>query len=436
MRVVALAAVMLLAGVSSIEANAPVVRLVDFENRPITPATAKRILNAIDDAEEQGNDLILIQLDTPGGLVSTMTDIVKRILASEVPVVVWVGPSGSHAASAGFFVLLSADVATMAPGTRTGAASTVYGSGGESKEGDVMLEKINKDHAALLRSIITRRAGSQEAVDAAEKAVFSAEAFSETEALDLGLIDFVAGDLDEVLEGLDGREITRFDGTTVVVQTAGARFVSSEIDFRQKLFEFLADPIVAYVLLMLGMLGIYIEMSNPGLVFPAVVGALCLILGAFAMQFLPVSTIGALLIVLAIVMFILEIKVTSFGMLTVGGGLCLVIGSLMLFDGPIPALRLPPSLVIPIAVVFVGVVAVAMRFVIAAQRARVATGVEGLVGEVGTVTRDGMVFVHGELWEATTQNGPLPVGTRVRVLKAEGLRLTVERVADDRPEGN
>ncbi len=440
MRVAALAALMLLVGVSSAEANAPVVRLVDFEDHPITPATANRILDAIDDAEEQGNDIVLIQMDTPGGLVSTTADLIKRILGSEVPVVIWVGPSGSHAASAGFFLLLSADVAAMAPGTRTGAASTVYGSGTESKDGDVMLEKVNKDHAALLRSIIQRRARSQEAVEAAEKAVFSADAFSETEALDIGLIDFVAGNLDEVLEILDGREVMRFDGSTVVLNTAGARFVSSEIGFRQKLFEFLADPIVAYVLLLLGMLGVYIEMSNPGLVFPAVVGALCLILGAFAMQFLPVSTIGALLIVLAIVMFILEIKVTSFGMLTVGGALCLIIGSLMLFEGPIPALRLPPSLVLPIAITFVALVAIAMRFVVAAQRARVATGVEGLAGEIGTVTQDldgdGKVFVHGEIWDARSGDGPLPVGTRVRVVKAEDLRLTVEKVENDQPEGS
>jgi membrane-bound serine protease (ClpP class) len=434
MRVAALAVLLTLAG-PAVHASQPVVRVVDFEGLPITPATANRIFDAIDDAAEQGNEFVLIKLDTPGGLVSTTEKIVKRILASEVPVVVWVGPAGSHAASAGFFVLLSADVATMAPGTRTGAASTVY-SGQESKEGDVLLEKMNKDAAALLRSIVSRRAGTPEAVEAAEQAVFSADAFSETEALELGLIDLVVGNVEDLMTELHELEVTRFDGTKVVLNSENARFVTSEIDVRQKIFEFLADPIVAYVLLMLGMAGLYVEMSHPGLIFPAVIGALCLILGAFAMQFLPVSTVGVLLILLALVMFILEIKVTSFGMLTVGASLCLIIGSLMLFEGPIPELRVPPALVLPTAILFTALVVVVMRFVIAAQRARVATGVEGLVGEIGTVSADGKVFVHGEIWDARGTDGSLEPGSRVRVIKAKDLELDVERVDDDRPEGS
>ena len=429
-----LASLAILVGWSSLNAAAPVIRLVEFEDIAVTSATANRIIKAIDEAEEEGNDLVLIMLDTPGGLVTAMEDIVKRMLASRVPIVVWVGPSGAQAASAGFFILISADVATMAPGTRCGAAAVVYQ--GQSKEDDLSLKKASKDLAALIRSIATHR---QRNVEASEKAIFAADAYSEIEALEEGLIELVARDRDDLLAQLHGREVRLFDGSVVVLETEGARFAQSETSFRQRVFEFLATPIVAYVLLMLGIAGLYVEMSHPGLIFPAVIGALCLILFAFAMQSLPISTVGVLMILLAIVMFILEIKVTSYGMLTFGGALCLVIGSMMLFTGPIPELRLPPSVVIPTALALTLLCAVVVRLAVRAQLARVATGVEGLAGEIGRVTRDlnpeGKIFVHGELWDATSTIGPVAMGVQVRVIKAENMMLTVEPVGQDRPEG-
>jgi membrane-bound serine protease (ClpP class) len=415
------------------EAAQPVIRLVDFEDVAVTGATANRILGAIEEAEEQGNDLILIELDTPGGYSEALQDIVKGMLGSEIPIVVWVGPSGSRAASAGFFIMLAADVATMAPGTRCGAAATIYSSG-EGKEDDVLLKKANNDMAALLRSIAEHRGRN---VEKAEAAVFAADAYSEIEALDEGLIELVARDRDDLLVQLHEMEIKRFDGEAVVLETEGASFVITESNFRQKLFEFLATPAIASILLLLGMAGLYVEMSHPGLVFPAVVGAMCLILFFFAAQQLPISTIGILLVLLAVVMFILEIKVVSFGMLTLGGTVCLVIGLMMQVEGPIPELRVPPAVVIPSALIFAGLCAFVVRLVAKAQGSRVVTGVEGLAGKSGTVTEElapeGKVFLHGELWNATVTRGTVAVGVRVRVVRAEDLMLTVEP-ADSRPE--
>ncbi len=405
-------------------ADSPVVRLVEFET-DVNPITALRITRAIDEAEQQSESLVLIRLDTPGGLVTSMETIVKRMLAAKVPVVVWVGPSGAKAASAGLFILMAADVAAMAPGTRTGASSTVFGQG-ESSADNVHLKKANEDLAALIRSIADRRGRNAEAC---EKAVFAAKAYEETVALNEGLIEIVAGSTDELLEQLDGREIQRFDGTTMVLETTGATIVTSEFSYKQEFFEVLANPTVAYLLLLLGVGGLYVEFNNPGLVFPAVIGVMCLILFAFAYQVLPISTIGILLMLLAIVLFILEIKVTSYGMLSVGGVTCLIIGSLMLVEGPIPELRLSPWLVVPVSVAVALFCVVALRLALKAQLAKVGTGVEGLRSEVGTVTEelnpDGKVFVHGETWNASSVEGTIAQGVRVQVIRVDDMHLTV-----------
>ncbi len=403
----------------------PSIRLVEFETS-VTGATANRILRSIEDAEEAGDDLVLIQLDTPGGDIRALQRIVKGMLNASRPIVVWVGPAGAQAASAGFFILIAADVAAMAPGTRCGAAATIYGTG-EGKEDDVLLKKINADMAALLRSIAERRGRN---VDVAEKAVMAAEAWSEREALDAKLIDLVAATREELLGALEGRQIRRFDGSTVRLQTKDARFVQTEFGARQELYEFIANPIVAPLLLLIGLTALYIELNHPGLVLPGLVGALCLVLFFFAAQALPVSTIGVLLILLGLVMFILEIKIVSYGMLTLGGAVCLAIGAMMLIEGPIPELRVPPAAVLPGVLVCVGVLGVVVRLALRAQRSPVATGVEGLVGEVGTVEKsldpEGKVFVHGELWDAVAVGGSVARGRRVRVVRTEGLRLVVE----------
>ena len=405
--------------------DAAVIRLVEFE-ATVNPITANRIVKAIDDADAEDDDLVLIQLDTPGGFVPSMEKIVKRMLASEVPVVVWVGPSGAHAASAGFFLVIAADVAAMAPGTRTGAAATVYATG-EGSEDDVLLKKSNEDLAALARSIAKQRGRN---VEASEEAVFSAKAYEETVALEKGLIDLIAQSREELLEQIDGREVTRFDGSTLVLHTTDPQYVVSQFRFKQKFMEVLMHPVVAYLLFTFGMLGLYVEFTNPGAVFPGVLGALCLILFAITAQVLPVSSVGILLILLAIVMFILEVKVLSYGMLTVGGVICLIIGSMMLIDGPIPELRVPRAVVIPTAIVIAGLCVLALRLAMRAHRAKVETGIEGLNGAVGTVADaldpDGKVFVHGELWDAASAAGPIASGARVRVVRVEDMKITVE----------
>jgi membrane-bound serine protease (ClpP class) len=406
----------------------PVVRLVEFD-AVVNPITANRIERAIDDAEEQGDALVLIELDTPGGLVDSMEDIVKRMLAAEVPIVVWVGPSGAHAASAGFFILMAADVAAMAPGTRTGAASTVM-LGGDNSEDNVLLKKANEDSAALIRSIAKHRGRN---VEACERAVMEAKAYEESLALENGMIDLVVPDRESLLAELAEMEITRFDGSVVTVETEGATFVTSTFPWRQKFMEMLANPIVAYLLFLGGIVGIYVEFTHPGVVFPGVAGALCLLLFALAAQALPISAIGVLLILLAIVMFILEVKVTSYGMLTLGGVVCLVLGSVMLVDGPIPEMRVPWMAVLPVSLTLAAVCIFAVRLAYRAQIAGVDTGREGLCGRTGTVTEsldpEGKVFVHGEIWNATTSVGPVAEGARVRVVEVKNMTLTVE------PEG-
>lgn len=404
---------------------APVVRWVDFE-APVTPATAVRILDAIDEAERRSESLVIIRLDTPGGMVETTQDIVKKMLASKVPSVVWVGPSGAHAASAGFYILLAADLSAMAPGTRTGAATAVQPFG-ENKPDDVMLRKANQDVAALVRSICEHR---RRDAAVAERAVLASEAFTDAQALEAGLVDLVAADRASLLEALDGRSIRRFDGSTAVLDLRGASIVEGEYGIRQHVMEFLATPIVAFLLLLLGAAGIYVELTHPGLVFPGVVGALALILFAFAAQALPVSAVGILLLILGLVMFILEIKVTSYGMLGVGGTVCLVLGSMMLFQGPIPELRLPLAVVLPGALTLAGLCAVAVRLAIRAQQAPIATGRDGMKGESGTVVETlsprGRIFVHGETWNAVAASGTIPAGVRVRIVDVRDLEVTVE----------
>ena len=399
---------------------------MDFEGKYVLPGFEDRIVRAIDDADREGNDLVVIQLDTPGGMLSSMETIVKKMLAAKTPIVVWVGPSGARAGSAGFFILIAADVAAMAPGTRAGAASVVYG-GGKGEEGDVLLKKANQDAAALVRTIAEHRGRN---VEACEKAVFAADAYTDTVALETGIVDLVAKDRNDLLAKLDMREVHRFDGSVSVLHTTGARFVETETRLQQKFIEVVASPYVAYLLLLLGLGGLYVEMTHPGLVFPGVVGVLCLLLFALASRVLPVSTVGLLLILLAVAMFVLEIKVASYGMLTFGGTACLVIGSLMLFRGPIPELRLPLSVALPPSLALAALCAVAVRLAVRAQRAAVGTGVEGLVGEVGEVTQDlapeGTVFVHGEIWNATSASGSVGKGERVRVVKVESMRLVVE----------
>ncbi len=408
------------------------VRRVEFD-QPVTAASVQRIVRAVDDARVAGDALVFVRLDTPGGDVDSMESAIKSMLGSPVPIVAWVGPSGARAASAGFFLLLAADVAAMAPGTRTGAASVVFAFG-ESKDDDVRLRKITNDMAAAGRSIAEHRGRPLEQV---EKAIRSAEAFTDATALEAGLVDLIAKDPDALMALLDGREIRRLDGTTTTLSLDRITWVESERSWTQRFTEVLASPVVAFFLLLVGLGGLYIELTNPGLVLPGVVGALALILFAFAARMLPFSAVGILLILLGIVMFVLEIKITSYGLLGLGGTACVVLGSLLLFPGPVPELRLPLAVVLPASLTFAAFCAVAVRLAVRAQRAPVATGVEGLVGAVGTVTDPlepaGKVFVHGEIWDAVAGEGRLGRGTRVRVTGVEDMTLRVEALGGDSP---
>jgi len=409
----------------------PRIRLVEFDD-VVTPVSAGRLIAAIDRADRDGEDLVLIRLDTPGGLVVSLERIVQRVLAAKTPVVCWVGPAGAKAASAGFLMLIAADVAAMAPGTHTGAAAVISSLFGPNPESDVGLKKASSDVAARARTLAEHRGRN---VEACEKAVLAAEAYTDGQALKDRVIDLVAADVDDLLRQLDGREIKRFDGSATKLKTAGAVILRQETTFREQVLGLLANPVVAYLLLLLGLGGLYVELSHPGLVFPAVMGVLCLLLFAFSAQILPVSAIGILLILLAIVLFVLEIKVVSHGMLTVGGVVCLVLGSLMLFRGPIPELRLPLLAVLPASLTIAGACALVVRLAVRAQRSPVATGVEGLRGEMGSVVADldpeGKVFVHGEIWDAVSLSGPVLKGARVRVVRVEEMLLVV--VPADKP---
>jgi membrane-bound serine protease (ClpP class) len=355
-----------------------------------------------------------------------METIVKSFLAAEVPVVVYVTPSGAHAASAGFFILLSADVAAMSPGTRTGAASVVFGQGANDPD-DVLLRKATEDAAALVRGIAERRGRN---VEAAESTVLEAKAYTETVALEEGLIDLVVGDRDALLAALDGREVVRFDGTRVTLDLAGATVVPVEIDFTGRVLEFVAHPGIAYLLLIVGSMGLWVEFQNPGLIVPGVVGAICLILFAVASSVLPVSALGILLIVLSLVLFALEVKVVSYGMLTIAGIVAIVAGSMLLIDGPIPELRVPPSVYLPVSLASAALLAFTVWKVGKAQRGQVTTGVEGLVGETGVahtkLDPEGKVYVHGEYWDAVSGSRRIETGERVRVARVDSLRLFVE----------
>lgn len=408
----------------AVAADTPTIRLVEFGGG-INIINQLRVTRAIADAEEAGDAMVLIELDTPGGQVVAVEQIVKAMLNSTVPTVVWVGPSGAHAASGGFFVLLAADYGAMAPATRTGAASTVM-MGGENREDDVLLKKSNEDLAALIRSIAERRGGD---VEAAEQAIFDARAYSESEALELGLVDGIFPTREALLEALDGETIELFDGTEVVLRTADASFVTTEFDGKQRLLEFLANPLVAFLLLAGAAMGIYVEVTNPGGIYPGVIGAVCLIFFLVSTTVLPITLIGVLLVVLGLAMFLLEIKVASFGLLTLGGTAALAAGAWLLVDGDVPATRVPPVAIVPTVLVMATLSTLIVRNVIRAHRAKIDTGVEGLVGELCVVRRAldprGKVFVHGELWNAVATEGVLPVGTRARVVRVEDMWLEV-----------
>jgi membrane-bound serine protease (ClpP class) len=403
-------------------ADVPVVEL----DGVIHAVTAAYVVKAIDDADAAGAPLLVIQLNTPGGLDTSMRQIVDRMLNCKTPVAVFVGPSGARAASAGFIITISADIAAMAPGTNIGAAHPVSGLG---KMDEVMSKKVTSDAAAYIRSKAERRGRN---VELAEKAVVESMSFTEKEALDDGLIDLVVRDVPELLAELDGREVRRFDGTTVVLHLESEKPVEVTMDWRQAILSTIATPEILFLLLLGALAGLGTEISHPGLIFPGVLGVFCLVLFLFASQIIPVNWAGVLLIILAVVLFIAEVKVTSYGLLTVGGLVAMVLGAMMLVDSSVPALRIDLWTLIPIVLVFAAFTIALVRLVVQAQLRRATTGMDGLVGRPGEAWTDldpeGWVIVQGERWKARAEER-VAKGDPIEVVSGDGLRLRVRKGA-------
>jgi membrane-bound serine protease (ClpP class) len=403
---------------------APRVIAVDVDGM-VHPITAEIVGNAITQAREQHAGLILIRLNTPGGLVDATRATIEKIVASPVPVVTYVAPSGARAASAGFFLLEAGDVAAMAPGTATGAAHPVLMSG---QMDPVMKQKVENDAAAYLRSITERR-GRNSAL--AESAVRESKSFTDREASEQKLVDIVAPNERQLLADLDGRAVSRFDGSTATLHTAGASIVDYNPSLREKIIAAIADPNIALVLLVLGALGIYVEFSSPGLIAPGVFGAILVLLGLSALSVLPINWLGAALLILSFALFALEVKISSHGVLGAGGTLAMVLGAVMLVASPVPELRIRWSTAIALALPFSAITIFLLTIAMRARRNKVVTGPEGMIGETGNavtdLTPEGMVFVHGEYWEAEAVR-PTSAGTPIKVTAVHQLKLRVEPV--------
>ncbi len=390
----------------------------------ITPVSARRVVETVKAAETEGAELVIIQLDTPGGLDTAMREATKAILGSAVPVVVWVGPPGARAASAGMFITIAAHVAAMAPGTNIGAAHPV-GVGGMGAPDTTMASKVENDAVAYARSIAVARGRN---ADWAEKAVRESASIDAETAVAEGVVDLIAEDIPALLAALDGRVI-RTAAFVETLRTEGATVREREMSLRERLLSIITNPNIAYLLFLAGILGIFFELSTPGAILPGVIGGISLILALFAFQTLTVNLAGVLLVLLAVVMFLLEIKVPSHGLLSIGGVISLLLGSLMLFRGP-AGMGVSLGVVIPAILVTAGFFIFAIAMALKAQRPTPVTGVEGMIGWVGTAIEDlepdGKILIRGEIWDATSPSA-IRKGEKVRVVSVDGLHLHVRR---------
>ena len=395
-------------------------------NDTIHPITEEYIGRAIAEAERNKDQALLVELNTPGGLLESTRDIIEKILAAKVPVIVYVTPSGSRAASAGFFILESADVAAMAPGTNTGAAHPVTITGG--KIDDVMKEKLENDSAALMRSVVSKRGRN---VEIAETAVRQSKSFTDQEALSQHLIDYVAANEEELFKQLQGKPVKRFSGETVTLNLAGQPVRPFDMTLKQRILAFIMDPNIAFILLAIGALALYAEFNHPGAVVPGTVGVIFILLAVFALNLLPVRFAAIVLILASFALFALEAKFATHGVLAIGGITTMVLGALLLVDAPIPEMRVhlltALSVSIPLSVITVFLMGIALK----ARRNKVVTGAQGLVGEMGhaqtALSPQGKVFVHGELWDAVASSN-VSAGQAVIVRRIDGLQLQVELV--------
>ena len=427
MRDSAASAGLLLAIIAQAAFGAPKAIAVDVDGI-VHPITTEIVAHAVAQAKADRAAVLIVRLNTPGGLMDAMRDIITQIVQSPVPVVTFVGPSGGRAASAGFFILEAGDVAAMAPGTNTGAAHPVAMTG---EMDPVMKEKVENDAAAYIRSICAKRGRNSAA---AETAVRSSKSFTEREALDLHLIDLIEPNEDALLAALDGRTITRFDGGSQTLHTAGASIETYQRTWREKLISAIADPNIALILLVVGALGMYVEFQSPGLVAPGVVGAILVLLGLAAISVLPINWLGAALILLSFTLFVLEVKFATHGVLGIGGAISMVLGAVMLINSPVPEMRIHWSTAIGLALPFSAITIFLLSLAVKARRNKVVTGSEGMIGETGAAVTalepEGKVFVHGEYWNAVAVK-PVAAGGRVRVTGMKQLKLTVEPISEE-----
>jgi membrane-bound serine protease (ClpP class) len=395
-------------------------------NDTIHPITDEYIGRALAQAQAERAQALLIEINTPGGLVDSTRNIIEKVTASPVPVIIYVTPGGGRAASAGFFILEAADVAAMAPGTNTGAAHPVVMGGG--KMDDVMKEKMENDSAALMRSVTSKRSRN---VDVAESAVRQSKSFTEQEALSQHLIDYVASSEEDLFRQMQGKTVKRFDGKSLTLNLEGQTIRPFEMTLKQRILGYLMDPNVAFILLAIGALALYAEFNHPGAVVPGTVGVVFILLAAFALNLLPTRFAALALMAGAFALFALEAKFVTHGVLTTGGIVLLTLGGLLLVDAPIPEMRVHLLTALAVSIPLGIITAFLMTIALRARRNKIVTGVQGLVGEVGVaetaLTPAGKVFVHGELWDAVSSS-TVPAGSKIVVREVNGLQLRVDPV--------
>jgi len=420
------AAILLFSGFSLMASAEGKSALVITVNGAIGPVSAEYIVKGIQTAEADPTiEALVVEMDTPGGLDTSMRQIIKEIQRSPVPVIVYVAPSGSRAASAGAFITMAAHVAAMAPGTNIGAASPVN-MGGEGMD-KTMKRKVTNDAAAYIRSIAEARGRN---ADLGEEMVRQGMSMSETDALKQNVVDIIAKDLPSLLAAINGKTVKTGAGEKVLA-TAGLTVKRLEMNWRQRIFDALANPNVAYILMMLGFYGLFFELSNPGAILPGIIGAICLILAFYSLQTLTINYAGVLLILLAIILFVLEIWIPSYGALTLGGIVAFVIGSLMLVDSPEEYMRISLSVIISATIFTAAFFFFLVGSGVRAQYSKVTTGREGIIGATGVADTDlsrdkeGSVMINGEIWSAYSHDGTIEKGREIEVTKQDGLLLTV-----------
>jgi membrane-bound serine protease (ClpP class) len=397
----------------------------------IQPITEEYISRAIDEAARRNDQAVLIEINTPGGLVDSTRKIIEKITTSSVPVIIYVTPSGSRAASAGFFILESADIAAMAPGTNTGAAHPVT-LGGEKLD-DVMKQKLENDAAALMRSVAARRGRN---VEVAESTVRESKSFTEQEALSQHLIDYVATSQDDLFHQMEGKNFKRFNGQEVALKLSGQPIAPFGMTLKERILGHLMDPNISFILLAIGALALYAEFNHPGAVLPGTVGVVFILVAAFALNLLPTRFAAVVLILGAFALFAAEAKFASHGVLTVGGIVLLTLGGLLLVDSPLPEMRVHLATALAVSIPLGAITAFLMSIAWKARQNKQVSGVQGLIGETGvartSLSPRGKIFVHGELWDAVS-SAEVAVGQSVVVRQVEGLLLQVDPVAVARP---